>query len=32
VREIAAQGETMPPNSTYFVPQILTGVVFNPLI
>jgi uncharacterized protein (DUF1015 family) len=31
VREIAAQGETMPPKSTYFFPKILTGVVFNPL-
>jgi uncharacterized protein (DUF1015 family) len=31
VRAIAAQGETMPPKSTYFFPKILTGVVFNPL-
>jgi uncharacterized protein (DUF1015 family) len=31
VREVAAQGETMPPKSTYFFPKILTGVVFNPL-
>jgi uncharacterized protein (DUF1015 family) len=31
VREVAAQGETMPPNSTYFFPKVLTGIVFNPL-
>ena len=31
VREVAAQGETMPPKSTYFFPKVLTGVVFNPL-
>ena len=31
VREVAAQGETMPPKSTYFFPKVLTGLVFNPL-
>jgi uncharacterized protein (DUF1015 family) len=31
VQEIAAEGETMPPKSTYFFPKLLTGVVFNPL-
>jgi uncharacterized protein (DUF1015 family) len=31
VREVAAEGETMPPKSTYFFPKILTGFVFNPL-
>jgi uncharacterized protein (DUF1015 family) len=31
VREVAAQGETMPPKSTYFFPKLLTGLVFNPL-
>ena len=31
VREMAAQGETMPPKSTYFFPKVLTGLVFNPL-
>jgi uncharacterized protein (DUF1015 family) len=31
VREVAAQGETMPPKSTYFFPKLLTGIVFNPL-
>ncbi len=31
VREVAAEGETMPPKSTYFFPKILSGIVFNPL-
>ena len=28
---MAAEGETMPPKSTYFFPKLLTGIVFNPL-
>jgi uncharacterized protein (DUF1015 family) len=32
VREVAAEGETMPPKSTYFFPKLLTGIVFNPLV
>ena len=31
VREVAAEGETMPPKSTYFFPKVLTGLGFNPL-
>ena len=31
VREVATEGETMPPKSTYFFPKILSGIVFNPL-
>jgi uncharacterized protein (DUF1015 family) len=31
VRAVAAEGETMPPKSTYFFPKILSGIVFNPL-
>jgi len=31
VRAVAADGETMPPKSTYFFPKLLTGIVFNPL-
>ncbi len=31
VRDVAAAGETMPPKSTYFFPNLLTGIVFNPL-
>jgi uncharacterized protein (DUF1015 family) len=31
VREVAAEGETMPPKSTYFFPKVLTGLAFNPL-
>jgi uncharacterized protein (DUF1015 family) len=31
VREVAANGETMPPKSTYFFPKVLTGLGFNPL-
>ena len=28
---VAASGESMPPKSTYFVPKVGTGLVFNPL-
>jgi uncharacterized protein (DUF1015 family) len=31
IRRIAAEGENMPPKSTYFYPKIPTGLVFNPL-
>jgi uncharacterized protein (DUF1015 family) len=31
VQEVAASGESMPPKSTYFVPKVPTGLVFNPL-
>lgn len=31
IRQIAAEGENMPPKSTYFYPKIPTGLVFNPL-
>jgi uncharacterized protein (DUF1015 family) len=31
VREVAEEGESMPPKSTYFFPKIPTGLVFNPL-
>ena len=31
VRAVAAEGETMPPKSTFFFPKLLTGIVFNPL-
>ena len=31
VQEVAASGESMPPKSTYFVPKVGTGYVFNPL-
>ena len=31
VRAVAAEGENMPPKSTYFYPKIPTGIVFNPL-
>ncbi len=31
VRAVAAEGETMPPKSTYFFPKLPTGIVFNPL-
>ena len=31
VRAVAAEGETMPPKSTYFFPKLLTGIAFNPL-
>jgi uncharacterized protein (DUF1015 family) len=31
VHAVAAAGESMPPKSTYFVPKVGTGLVFNPL-
>jgi uncharacterized protein (DUF1015 family) len=31
VREVAAEGENMPPKSTFFFPKLLTGLLFNPL-
>jgi uncharacterized protein (DUF1015 family) len=31
VRAVGAEGEIMPPKSTYFFPKLLTGIVFNPL-
>jgi uncharacterized protein (DUF1015 family) len=31
VREVAAEGENMPPKSTFFYPKLLTGLLFNPL-
>jgi uncharacterized protein (DUF1015 family) len=31
VHEVAASGESMPPKSTYFVPKVPTGLVFNRL-
>jgi len=31
VREVAGEGEIMPPKSTYFFPKLLSGIVFNPL-
>jgi uncharacterized protein (DUF1015 family) len=31
IAEVAAEGESMPPKSTYFFPKILTGLLFNPL-
>jgi uncharacterized protein (DUF1015 family) len=31
VREVAAEGESMPPKSTYFFPKVPTGLLFNPL-
>jgi uncharacterized protein (DUF1015 family) len=31
VREVAGEGENMPPKSTYFFPKLLTGLLFNPL-
>jgi uncharacterized protein (DUF1015 family) len=31
VREVAAEGESMPPKSTFFFPKLLTGLLFNPL-
>jgi len=31
VRAVAADGETMPPKSTYFYPKLLSGLLFNPL-
>jgi uncharacterized protein (DUF1015 family) len=32
VREVASSGESMPPKSTYFVPKVGTGLVFNSLV
>ena len=31
VRDVADEGETMPPKSTFFFPKLLTGIAFNPL-
>jgi uncharacterized protein (DUF1015 family) len=31
VRDVAGEGENMPPKSTYFYPKLLTGLLFNPL-
>ncbi|HEX8975749.1 MAG TPA: DUF1015 domain-containing protein [Gemmatimonadales bacterium] len=31
VQAVAAAGESMPPKSTYFVPKVGTGLLFNPL-
>ncbi len=31
VQDVAASGESMPPKSTYFVPKVPTGLLFNPL-
>ncbi|HXD53686.1 MAG TPA: DUF1015 domain-containing protein [Solirubrobacteraceae bacterium] len=31
VSELAAEGENMPPKSTFFYPKLLTGLLFNPL-
>jgi uncharacterized protein (DUF1015 family) len=31
VQAVAAAGENMPPKSTFFVPKVPTGLVFNPL-
>jgi uncharacterized protein (DUF1015 family) len=31
VRDIAAEGQSMPPKSTYFFPKVLTGLLFSPL-
>jgi uncharacterized protein (DUF1015 family) len=31
VREVAQEGENMPPKSTFFFPKLLTGLLFNPL-
>jgi uncharacterized protein (DUF1015 family) len=31
VRDVAGEGENMPPKSTYFFPKLLTGLLFNPL-
>jgi uncharacterized protein (DUF1015 family) len=31
VRAVAAEGETMPPKTTFFYPKVPTGLVFNPL-
>jgi uncharacterized protein (DUF1015 family) len=29
VQEVAAEGESMPPKSTYFFPKVPTGLIFN---
>ncbi len=31
VRDVANEGENMPPKSTYFFPKLLTGLLFNPI-
>jgi uncharacterized protein (DUF1015 family) len=31
VQAVAASGESMPPKSTFFVPKVPTGLLFNPL-
>jgi uncharacterized protein (DUF1015 family) len=31
VQAVAAEGENMPPKSTFFYPKLLTGLLFNPL-
>jgi uncharacterized protein (DUF1015 family) len=31
VREVAAEGENMPPKSTFFYPKLLTGLLLSPL-
>jgi uncharacterized protein (DUF1015 family) len=31
VQAVAAEGESMPPKSTYFFPKVPTGLLFNPL-
>ena len=31
VQAVAADGESMPPKSTYFFPKVPTGLLFNPL-
>ena len=31
VRDVAAEGENMPPKSTFFYPKLLTGLLLNPL-
>ena len=31
VQAVAAEGESMPPKSTYFFPKVPTGLVFSPL-
>jgi uncharacterized protein (DUF1015 family) len=32
VRAVAAEGESMPPKSTYFFPKVPTGLLFSPLV
>ena len=31
VQAVAAEGESMPPKSTYFFPKVPTGLLFSPL-